>query len=206
MVQASPGSSPAGHGGRWARLHPSTRILFVEVAAIVVAMALLGAAGHPLILSHPLHRFLHILGAILFLGNVLVTALWLSLLARLPEPGLVRHAAEATQWADVAFTAPGVFLIISNGMILVTAIGGLAAHPWAAWGLGLFAASGVLWLLLLIPVQERMVRIATAAESAGSPLGQDFRNALRQWTIVGIIATILPLVTLGLMVFKPGIG
>ena len=189
---------------RWHRLHTSTRVLVAELLLIGVTMALLGATGYPLVVGYAWHKLLHILGAVLFLGNIIVTALWMSFTAATGQPALVRRAAEATQWADVGFTAPGVLLVVANGMVMVHAIGGLAAHPWALGGLVLFAASGVLWLVFLIPAQERMLRWARSAEEHGRALGDDFRRALRVWTVAGLAATLLPLAVLGLMVLRPG--
>jgi len=55
---------------------------------------------------------------------------------------------------DFVFTAGGAALIVATG------VGNTALHQidisqtrWLAWGMGVFIASGIIWVAILIPVQ-----------------------------------------------------
>jgi hypothetical protein len=65
----------------------------------------------------------------------------------------------------------------------------------------LFALSGVIWAAFLIRAQGSMVRIAET--SLSEEIMGEFRYHLKRWYFWGGIATILPIVSLGLMIFKP---
>ncbi|MEZ5670899.1 MAG: DUF2269 family protein [Thiotrichaceae bacterium] len=73
---------------------------------------------------------------------------------------------------------------------------------WLLWGVGLFALSGILWLFLLIPLQQKLARLRRTF-TVGASIPARYWTLERQWLIIGIIATILPLLTMFLMVFKP---
>ena len=72
---------------------------------------------------------------------------------------------------------------------------------WITSALGLFALSGVIWAAFLIRAQGSMVRIAET--SLSEEITGEFRYHLKRWYFWGGIATILPIVSLGLMIFKP---
>ncbi len=55
----------------------------------------------------------------------------------------------------------------------------------------------------MLPQQRRMVRLAQEGADAGV-LGPEYRRAGRIWSMFGGIATLLPILILFLMVFKPG--
>jgi uncharacterized membrane protein len=50
---------------------------------------------------------LHILGVVLFLGNIIVTAVWKTLADRTKNPSVVAYAQRLVTVTDVAFTATG---------------------------------------------------------------------------------------------------
>lgn len=146
------------------------------------------------------HLGLHVLGAIIFLGNIVVTAAWVALAERSDDASAVRFATGAMQRTDAYFTAPGVILVLGNGLAL-------AASQWGGWSgfwevswlvaaLALFAASGILWAALLIPLQRTMAR---QAATNGSSIATD----LHRWYLWGAVAIALPLASLYLMVVKP---
>lgn len=162
-------------------------------------MTVLGIGGYPLLLPYGWHVFLHVLGAVLFMGNIIVSALWMVIAEQSDDRAALRFASGALNWADVAFTAPGIFLLLVNGLILAyTAWGGLT-QSWIILALGLFILSGVVWAVLLIPLQARLIKLSTPSGA----IPATFFSALRRWYVWGAVATISPLVSLVLMVFKP---
>ena len=181
-------------------MHTSTKWLIGEIAVIGIATALLGITGFPLLVPYPWHVFLHVLGAILFLGNIIVTALWMNLAERSQNDAALRYAAGTVKWADVAFTAPGVLLLLTNGFILAYAAWGGLMASWIVVAPVLFILTGIVWMVFLLPLQNRMLRFSGSGEDE---LPGQFYRALHQWYVGGLIATPLPLISLVLMVTKP---
>ena len=106
------------------------------------------------------HTFLHIAGAVVFLGNIVVTAAWMLMAERSRSLHVIHFSAKAVIRADLLFTLPGVLLILLNGFAMVLARwGGWGAFhevSWISLALALFTMSGVVWVGILIPVQHRM--------------------------------------------------
>jgi uncharacterized membrane protein len=146
---------------------------------------------------------LHILGVVLFLGNIIVTAVWKMLADRTQSAPVVAYAQRLVTITDVAFTATGVVLIIVSGQVLADDFGGVFSGPtWLTIGWSLFIASGVIWLGVLIPVEVMQARLAR--EFRDSPTIPDrYWRLSTIWALFGVVATLLPLANLYLMVFKP---
>jgi uncharacterized membrane protein len=179
----------------------STRWLIAEIAFLLVASSVLGAFGFPMFLPYSWHLYLHILGVILFLGNIIVTGLWMVVAERSGDSSALRFASTTVNWADVAFTAPGIILVVINGLTLATRWGGPLGTGWLTASVSLFGVSGALWVLFLIRYQDRMARISEASRSA-TDLPREFYTVLHQWYRWGAIAMIVPVVTSMLMVVK----
>jgi uncharacterized membrane protein len=146
---------------------------------------------------------LHILGVVLFLGNIIVTAVWKMLADRTQSAPVVAYAQRLVTITDVAFTATGVVLIIVSGQVLADDFGGVFSGPtWLTIGWSLFIASGVIWAAILIPVEVMQARLAR--EFRDSPTIPDrYWRLSTIWAVFGVIATLLPLANLYFMVFKP---
>src|SRR5262245_64339501 len=95
---------------------------------------------------------LHIAGVVIFLGNIIVTAVWKALADRTGSPAVVAYAQRLVTITDFAFTALGAALIAVTGPMMAQRFGGVGAKSWLTWGMGLFAASGAIWMAILIPV------------------------------------------------------
>lgn len=146
---------------------------------------------------------LHILGVILFLGNLIVTAVWKTLADRTKNPPVVAYGQRLVTVTDFAFTATGALLIIVAGQVMAQDYGGVFSGPlWLTLGWSLFIASGVIWLTILIPIEVMQARLARGFRNGGTIPERYWRLSLL-WAIFGVIATILPLINVYLMVFKP---
>ncbi len=155
------------------------------------------------------HTFLHIAGAVVFLGNIIVTAAWMLMAERTRSTSVIHFSAKAVIRADLLFTLPGVLLILLNGFAMVLARwGGWGAFHQLSWitvALALFTASGVIWVGILISIQHRMAVFSHPSDYPDS-LPSEFFSALRRWYIWGGIAIALPVCSLYLMVNKPAFG
>ncbi len=147
------------------------------------------------------HKLIHILGAVLFIGNIVVTAVWMILAVRTGRATVVHFAAKAVNQADLLFTIPGVLLIFLNGLVLAPVFGGgnILGASWVVAALILLVLSGIVWAGFLLRYQYQLVELS----ASGEQLSNEFLIAFRNWGIWGGVATILPLISLILMVFKP---
>lgn len=181
------------------QLHVSTRILIGEIAFLVAAASVLSILHYPRLLPLNINLFLHILGAVMFIGNIVVTAVWMVWAERTKDEKIITFAVRMVNWMDVFFTGPGVILLLLNGLLMVPyceeCTQGFATH-WIAVSLGLFGVTGALWATLLV-YQNTLVK-----GLAGS--SEQFYRTLHRWYVVGTLNTIIPLVILAVMTTKPG--
>jgi len=148
-------------------------------------------------------KSLHILGAVIFLGNIIVTGWWKVMADRTKNPVIIAFAQRQVTLTDYVFTLGGVILIVATG------IGNAVLHNmdylsirWLVWGYWLFIISGVIWVVVLIPVQIKQAKMAKQFSENG--VIPDLYWRLGQiWLVFGILATILPLLNIYWMVFKP---
>ena len=66
------------------------------------------------------HLFLHIAGAVIFLGNIIVTGAWMLMAERTNISRFIHFSAKAVIRADFLFTLPGVLLVLISGLIWLT--------------------------------------------------------------------------------------
>jgi uncharacterized membrane protein len=185
------------------RVHISTKWLLGEIVVIGIILTLLNMLGHPLLLPYQWHKLLHIVGAILLVGNIIVTAVWLVLAEQSRNAATLHFAAKAVMWADVFFTAPGILLLLANGQILAQAAWGGMRESWIVLAFGLFVLSGIVWIGFLVRLQHRLIQLSGQAVGAGGSLSTTFFRALHAWHIAGMVATVSPILSLFLMVVKP---
>jgi uncharacterized membrane protein len=148
-------------------------------------------------------KSMHLVGVVIFVGNIMVTAWWKVKADQTRDPKIVAFAQRQVTATDWTFTLSGVVLVAVGG------IGNAQLHdmpmstPWLAWGTGLFAVSGLIWIAILIPIQTRLARMAREFANA-SAIPESYWRLERWWGIFGSIASILPLVNIVVMVFKFG--
>lgn len=148
-------------------------------------------------------KFLHVLGAIILVGNVTVTAVWKVFADRTHDARVVAFGQRLVTITDWSLTAGGIVLLVLGGY--GAALAGrvnLFGARWLVWGQLLFALSGVIWAAILVPVQIRQARMARAFANGGD-IPEAYRQAARRWLVWGIIATVPLVAAVWLMVFKP---
>lgn len=148
-------------------------------------------------------KFLHIFGVILFVGNIIVTGWWKTLAIQTKDPRILAYAQRQVTLTDFIFTAFGSFLVGATGiaMIVVAQLDWLNLL-WLKSGIALFTLSGILWMLVLIPIQIKQAALAKQFAEDGN-IPAIYWKLETGWLIVGIIATLLPLGTVYFMVVKP---
>ncbi len=148
-------------------------------------------------------KTLHIVGVVLFLGNIIVTGWWKVMADRTGDPTVIAFAQRQVTLTDWVFTLGGVLLLGGAGFANAGLHGISLATPWVLAGNVLFGLSGVAWAAVLIPVQIRQARLARGFARGGAIPPQYWRLG-RLWLVFGTIATVLPLAAIPVMVWKAG--
>ena len=153
-------------------------------------------------MSHNTWLVLHILGVVIFLGNIIVTAVWKVLADRTRNAAVVAYAQRLVTVTDIAFTATGAALIAVSGQAMADRFGGVGGPGWLTLGFTLFIASGVIWVTTLIPIQIMQARLARRFVVDGD-IPERYWRLATLWYVLGAIAIALPLVNIYLMAAKP---
>lgn len=141
-------------------------------------------------------RVIHVVGAVLLLGNVTVTGFWAAYLYRARKQIPFRPVARAILWTDLVFTLAGAAMLGVSGVLLIRVRGyTIADTPWLRQGIAAFVVSTALWLAFLLPDQWRLERIDPADEAG-------LKRLFRRWSVVGWSATALLFYGLWVMVSK----
>lgn len=148
-------------------------------------------------------KFLHIMGVVLLVGNVTITAVWKVFADRTADAGIVGYAQRLVTITDFVFTGGGIVFVMVGGygMLWLTQTHPLD-QPFLVWGQGLFIVSGLMWLFILIPAQIRQGRLAKTFRH-GDVVPESYWRDARIWTVWGIIATLPLAVATFLMIAKP---
>jgi len=147
-------------------------------------------------------KFLHVLGVVMLIGNVTITAFW-KVYSDLSRNGpLVAHAQRAVIVADWLFTLPAIALILIGGYGMVLHAGlNPFESAWLVWGQVLFFVSGGIWLGVLVPAQIRQTRAARAFVE-GESIPESYWRVGRIWLVWGIIATVPLIAAIYVMIAK----
>lgn len=143
-------------------------------------------------------KTLHVLAALLFVGNVVVTGVWTAVYFRARATLDFRVAARAIVLTDWIFTFGGGAVLVLSGIGLSLGRGfPIWQTPWirqAIFALGLSTAA---WLIVLVPAQRVMLRASPEDAAA-------LTRAYHRWNITGWAATIPLVYAVWCMVAKPG--
>ncbi|MCA3241765.1 MAG: DUF2269 domain-containing protein [Rubrivivax sp.] len=143
-------------------------------------------------------KIVHLMCACLFLGNVIVSGVWAAMAERTRNHAVVQFSNRMVLITDLLFTLTGALGVVITGHLMAVRYGGDTAHPWLTWSYALFGLSGLIWLLVLVPIQlkqRQMLRRTTQITA-------EYLQLSRTWYIAGGLATVLPLPILYLMVNK----
>jgi len=146
----------------------------------------------------PSLKIIHLLCACLFLGNVIVSGVWAAMAERTGKHEIIKFANRLVLITDLLFTASGAIGLVFTGHLMAGQYGGDTAHPWITWSYILFGVSGLIWMLVLVPIQfkQRLLLQRT------TQITREYLQLSRVWQISGAVATVLPLPILYMMVTK----
>lgn len=149
-------------------------------------------------------KFIHVLGVVLFLGNIIVSAVWKTQADRTGNPVVIAFACRLVNMTDLLFTAFGSVLIVIGGIGLFHTTGiSISDSPHLTIGIGLFGMAAMLWVTGLLPLQIYMSRLAAKTVSTGeTEMPEKYERSRKLWNIIGGIAVLLPLGALYFMIFR----
>lgn len=153
--------------------------------------------------SYLILKTIHIFGAVIFLGNIVITGWWKLMANKTDNPVIIAFAQKQVTLTDLVFTAGGSTILLITGLANIKLHGiSITGTVWIYWALVLFTLSGIIWITILIPLQIKQANEAkTFCEQTKISSAYWHREYL--WICWGILATILPLVSIILMVLKP---
>jgi uncharacterized membrane protein len=154
-------------------------------------------------MSYEMLKVIHVIGAILMVGNIMVTAVWKILADRTNNPQVIAFAQRLVTLTDFMFTLPGAVLLITSGdYIAYVLMSDSWSITWIFWGRILFITSGLIWLLILVPVQIKQRKLVRSFAN-GNEIPAQYWHLNRIWVTAGSLAVILPLIAVVLMIIKP---
>jgi len=147
--------------------------------------------------------FLHILGAIIFIGNIITAAFWKMKADKTRDQVIIHSTVKNILFADKIFTNPSIILLIGTGIILgIRGPYSMTEWNWLTLSLLLFIIMGILFIAILTPVQKRLILFSNKKHIKEN--GWDsYLLASGKWAIFGSLLTIIPLIILYLMTVKP---
>jgi len=146
---------------------------------------------------------LHILGAIIFIGNIITAAFWKMKADKTQDQVIIHTTVKNILFADKIFTNPSIILLIGTGIILgIHGPYSMTEWNWLTLSLLLFIIMGILFIAILSPIQKRLILFSNKKHIKEN--GWDsYLVASKQWAIFGSLLTIIPLIILYLMTVKP---
>ena len=147
-------------------------------------------------------KTIHILGVILFLGNIIVTGWWKIMADKTRNPQIIAFAQRQVTLTDFIFTGGGVVILLVAGMAEMGIYHLSFSAKWLSQGMLMFVLSGIIWVAILIPAQIKQAQMAKVFMTT-SDIPELYWTLCKRWNIFGAIAILLPLVNLYWMVFKP---
>lgn len=154
-------------------------------------------------MEYSLYKLIHIIGVILFLGNIITGLYWMHIAMKTNDAQIVGHTIRGIIRADNYFTTPGVIVITATG-IMTAMIGHypILGTGWIFWPIILFIVSGAAFMAKVAPLQRAMAALTAEATASGNMDWAKFRSLYRSWEIWGIIATVTPLAAAVMMILK----
>lgn len=146
-------------------------------------------------------KFLHVTGVAMLMGNITVTAIWKFYADRDGRSQVLGFAQKLVTYTDWSMTVWGVILLMGSGYYMAFAAGYALTEGWLFWSQVLFVLAGMIWLLLIVPIQIKQARLAKTFASDG--VSDQYRALSKRWLVWGLIATVPLVAATWLMVVKP---
>ncbi len=173
--------------------------IFNGLILILITLAeFTGMVHFELLFSYQWHKVLHILGVVIFMGNMIVGPVWFSYAYYSKDAHVLNFAAKLLQKTDLYLTIPGIALTVLNGLCLSSVYGGSQSQPWLLHSIYLILGMWILSVPLVFLQEKLFLTIKNEAENVAK-----INRLLIQWSILGSLVTIPPGIIFYWMVVKP---
>jgi uncharacterized membrane protein len=139
---------------------------------------------------------------VFFLGNIIITGWWKNMADRTKNGKIIAFAQHQVTVTDYIFTAGGAAILFVAGTVNVSIHGLQYSSKWLSMGRLMFTISGVIWAVILIPIQIKQAKMAKVF-SETNVIPQEYWKLCMTWNIWGVIATLFPIANIYWMTFKP---
>jgi uncharacterized membrane protein len=154
-------------------------------------------------MEYSLYKLLHVLGVIIFLGNIITGLFWMRFAVSTKNVTIIAHTMKGIIAADNYFTTPGVIVITAAG--IMTAIIGhfpILSTGWILWPIILFIISGGAFMAAVAPLQKKIYALTSVSEGNGDLDWDQFHRLVRAWELWGSVALLTPLAAAVIMILK----
>lgn len=146
---------------------------------------------------------LHLFGVIAFSSNAVAAFFWQGRATASGDARVVAHAFATLMKGDRWITPLSTVAILASGLGLSSAAGlSLLGTGWILWSMAAFAASGLVFVARVLPLQRRLAAWTAAAENLDWPR---YRRESRRWSHWAHASLGLALVAVAIMVLRPSL-
>jgi uncharacterized membrane protein len=158
-----------------------------------------------------LFRVLHVVGAVVLIGELLYAGFWLGRAAARGEASLRPYVLATMAWTSKSYALPAILINLITGLALLHFRKTPMAHALWLWiALALYVVVTGLWHGVLIPKRKKMASLYGEPEKGGARVvasGEgghgSFEEMARGWLAVNGVTVLLLFVILALMIWRP---
>jgi uncharacterized membrane protein len=149
---------------------------------------------------YTLFKFLHIVGAIIWIGGAISVSIINARVAREQDGAMLAEMSRQSRFYGTAVIGPAAGLTLIAGIVMI-AISGLGVPLWVIWGFATIIVSVALGATLLRRSGEELSEVAATA-TPGDPRLSTLQRRLATLNTVNVL---LLLSGVWAMVFKPAL-
>jgi uncharacterized membrane protein len=147
-------------------------------------------------------KWLHVLSSTVLFGTGIGSAFYMLFTSSSGDSRATARVVRLVVIADWSFTTPTIVLQPLTGFYLLHLMGLPLQSKWIMWSVLLYLLAGACWLPV-VWMQIKMRDMAFEAARTDAPLPARYREYLRWWVGLGVIAFVALIVVFYLMVAKP---
>ncbi|MFC3197828.1 DUF2269 family protein [Parapedobacter deserti] len=154
-------------------------------------------------MDHTYFKLAHMLASVVFLGNIITELAWMRNAIKRQDIGILSFTVAGIIKGDKYFTIPSVVLITSSGV--ASSVSGhfsTLGNGWILYSIVLFVASGIIFSLRLVPLQNKICALAGNKSVFVKSDWVEINKLYRNWNFWGIVALITPLLAFIMMTLK----
>ncbi|MER3445697.1 MAG: hypothetical protein C4291_02165 [Candidatus Dadabacteria bacterium] len=147
--------------------------------------------------------FFHILGAVLILGNTIISIFWKLKSDSTKDLRIIAHTHREIRRADRIFSHIGIILILITGLGLwhVDKIK-IMQSMWLLWGIILFVVSIILWGAVIVPTERKLTFLSDKSSNEGG-IDPGIIRLSKRWYNTAVIFAALIVIIMILMAYRP---